>query len=281
MNAKMKGDGLRKRHDAMKMCIQGLFKWAAIPVVCEVFNLFADCIPQAGLARIERGRRRQGLVPDFKLRGEGGTGDILCELKIMSASKSRYPRNPQPRDGLRAVDRRADGLTEDYATKAREVDWQYCGTARPPPRRRGEPQPPRELGRVETRLLTYGRVRGWCFGAWSEASREVHEMVQRVALGRLQVAEVQPGRRGPLKTKEAELAGLVGYVRRRLSFTAAQQQAKLLLDRLQLLGDGASEAAGRRDRAQQLEAGAVRERRGQLVCLRQGVSIMRRGFGLL
>ena len=84
-----------------------------------------------------------------------------------------------------------------------------------------------------------------------------------------------------LQAKEAELAGLVGYVRRRLSFTAAQQQAKLLLDRLQLLGDGASEAAGRRDRAQQLEAGAVRERRAQLVCLRQGVSIMRRGFGLL
>ena len=75
----------------MKLRLRGLLVWAGIPVVCEVFNLFASCIPQAGLSRIERGRRRQGLVPDFKLRGEEGEGDILCELKCMSASESRYP----------------------------------------------------------------------------------------------------------------------------------------------------------------------------------------------
>ena len=78
---------------------------------CEVFNLFADCIPQAGLARIERGRHRQGLVPDFKLRGRGGEGDQLCELKTLSACKSRYRTNPQ--QGVRAVDKRAKGLTAD------------------------------------------------------------------------------------------------------------------------------------------------------------------------
>ena len=132
VNAKMRGDGLRTRHDAVKLKIKGLLGWAGIPAVCEVFNLFASSIPQAGLSRIERGRRRQGLVPDFKLRGEEQEGDILCELKCMSASNSRYPRNPQPRDGKRAVDRRAEGLTEDYRRKAKEVDWQYCGTPRPP-----------------------------------------------------------------------------------------------------------------------------------------------------
>ena len=132
VNAKMRGDGLRKRHDAIKLRLRGLLVWAGIPVVCEVFNLFASCIPQAGLSRIERGRRSQGLVPDFKLRGEEGEGDILCELKCMSASESRYPRNPQPRDGVRAVDRRAGGLTDDYIKKAKEVDWQHCGTPPPP-----------------------------------------------------------------------------------------------------------------------------------------------------
>ena len=74
---------------------------------------------------------------------------------------------------------------------------------------------------------------------------------------------------------------MVGFVRRRLSYTAVQQQARLLLDRLQLLGEGANAAAVRRDKAVMEEASALRERRAQYVCLRQGTSIMRRGFGLL
>ena len=77
-NATMRGDGPCQLHDAMKLMIQRLLVWAVIPVECQVFNQFADCIPQAGLARIERGRHRQGLVPDFKLRGRGGEGYQLC-----------------------------------------------------------------------------------------------------------------------------------------------------------------------------------------------------------
>ena len=179
----------------MKLCIFSLLRWAGIRVVCEVFNLFADCIPQAGLARIERGRRRQGLVPDFKIQGDGGEGDLLCELKFISASRSRYPLNPRER--IRAVDRRADLLTEEYAKKAREVDWEYGGTPRPPPLPRGTPAPPRVIGRVESRLLTYGRVKGWCFGAWGDASQDVHELVQRLAGARLEIADHQPDNFGP------------------------------------------------------------------------------------
>ena len=215
------------------------------------------------------------------MRGEGGEGDILCGLKLMSASKSRYPRNPAPRDGRRAVDRRADGLTEEYARKARQVDWEHCGNPRQPAPPRGVPAPPRVIGRVEAQLLSFGRVRGWCFGAWGEGSTEVHELVQRVAEARLEVADLQPEPRGVPMSRAAQLAGLVGYVRRRLSFKAVQQQARLLLDRLHLLGEGAERAAGRRDRAVQLEEAASKERRAQLVCLRQGTAVMRRGFGML
>ena len=215
------------------------------------------------------------MVPDFKVAGERGAEDALCELKMISASRSWYPRNPRRRNGRRAVDRRADGLTALYAKKAQHVDCEYGGNPHPPPRHPGAPQPPRIIGRVERRLLTYGRVKGWCFGAWSEASEEVHELVQRVAVARLEIANLQPEHRQVVKSREAELSGLVSFVRRQLSFTAAQQQAKLLLDRLQLLGPGAAEAAARRDQAVRIEAGA------RAVCVRQGASIMRRGHGLL
>jgi hypothetical protein len=285
VNTTMRGDGWRRRHDAVKLRLLALHRWAGVPAVCEVFNQFADLIPQDGLSRIERGRRRQALVPDFKVPGEQGEGSILCELKCMSASKSRYPRNPRPRNGVRAADRRADGLSANYATKARNIDHDHCGIPRLPPAEPGAPRfpppPPRQVGPVETRLLTFGRIRGWCFGAWGEVSEDVHSLVQRLAQARVQVAGLQPGRQGPVRSREAKLTGLVGYVRRDLAFTAVREQARLLLDRLELLGDGATQAARRRDWAVRLEAVAIKERRAQDVCLRQGRAIRRHGFGKL
>ena len=62
-------------------------------------------------------------------------------------------------------------------------------------------------------------------------------------------ADTLPGQNLMFKSKAAQMANKVGFLRRRLSFAAVQGQARLLLDRLQLLGDGAREAAGRRERA--------------------------------
>ena len=76
------------------------------------------------------------------------------------------------------------------------------------------------IGRVERWLQ-----RSWCFGAWGEASQECHAWVQKIAAVRLEVADSQPGRQGPLKSSMAQMAGYVGYVRRSLSFIAVQQQA--------------------------------------------------------
>ena len=279
-SAQMRGDGFRLRHDGIKMVIKSLLQWAGVRAECEVFNEFAGLIPQQGLNRIQRGQRRQGLVPDFKLEGERGGEDQLCELKIMSASRSRYPRNPLPRDGVRAVDRRAAGLTADYLRKARNVDQQYCGTPAPAPGPRGQQQP-RAIGPVERRLLGFGEVHGWCFGAFGEASEGVHHLVERLAEARLDLAETQPHQRGPTRSRSAEKAGLVAYVRRSLSLACVREQAQLLLGRLRLLGDGAGEAARRRARAAQLEVEAARERQAQTIGFLQGRSIRRLGFGML
>ena len=101
------------------------------------------------------------------------------------------------------------------------------------------------------------------------------------AAARVEAADMQPGRQGPVKSTAAQLASSVGFVRRSLSFTVVQQQARLLLGRLRLLGDGAAEAARRRQQAEAAEAIAARERRAQAICLRQGRDIRRHGFGFL
>ena len=71
-----------------------LLKWAKVSFQCEVFNLFAHLIPQEGLSRLERGRKRQGLVPDFMLEVEGERNqkrEELAELKVIGCCPSRYP----------------------------------------------------------------------------------------------------------------------------------------------------------------------------------------------
>lgn len=154
-------------------------------------------------------------------------------------------------------------------------------TPAPPPRLPGGPQQPRVIGPVERRLQQYGEVHGWCFGAWGEASTAVHSLVQRVAESRVDMADTQPAYQRQGRSRLAEKAGLVAYVRRSLSVTVVREQARFLLGRLRLLGDGTAEAARRRERAERLEAAAVRERRAQAVSMRQGRNIMRQGFGLL
>ena len=123
-SSRMRGDGWRIQHDSLKLRLRKLILWAGVPVVCEVFNLFASSIPQTGLSRIERGWKRQGLVPEFKLQGKKGAEEMLCDLKCVNA----YPRNPREEDKSRAVDRRSDDLTEVYRIKARDTDLLYCGT---------------------------------------------------------------------------------------------------------------------------------------------------------
>ena len=94
---------------------------------------------------------------------------------------------------------------------------------------------------------------------------------------------VRPGDRGRAapKSRAAQLAGLVGFIRRKLSICTARQTSRLLLDRLLLLGDGLAEAGAWRDLAARVEVEASRESRAQEVCARQGKGVARRGFGLL
>ena len=67
MAAHLPGDSWRIRHDTVKIEFNRLFMWSSMRSTCEVFGLFSHLIPQEGLNRLERGRQRQGMVPDFML----------------------------------------------------------------------------------------------------------------------------------------------------------------------------------------------------------------------
>ena len=122
---------------------------------------------------------------------------------------SRYPRNPRPQK--RAVDRRADGLSAEYARKARSVDTQYGGV------------PQGVEGPVLQRLQSYGRIRGYVVGRWGEMSEDLHVLIHDIAKCRLQGTELLQAHqgvsgRGRQLSAAGEMAILVGCFMRRLSW---------------------------------------------------------------
>ena len=268
----VEGDDWRKRHDSMKMMLSRMFRWAKVPFQCEVFNMFAHLIPQNGLNRMERGRKRQGLVPDFLLELEGERGqkkDELAELKVICSCPSTYslvPPLPNPdREGVKAVDRRARVLTEEYTKKARNVDRVYGGAAED------------TVGRVQRKLMDFGQVRGLVFGAFGEASEGVHELVHHLANSRLKAEGLQQGR----ETAKGELGVLVGQVSRLLSFASVRAQAECLLSKLRQAGGGLGAANKRRGNAAREEMRWARKREAVMVGRRQGRKVVRRGMFLL
>ena len=221
---------------------------------------------------MERGRKRQGLVPDFLLELDGERGqkkDELAELKVICCCPSRYALIPPPpnpaRETVKAVDKRARVLTEEYRKKAKDVDRVYGGAV------------DGTVGRVQRKLLDYGEVRGLVFGAFGEASEGVHELVHLLANSRLKAEGLQQGR----ESAKGELGVIVGQVRRILSVTAVRAQAECLLSRLRSVGSGAGAAYGRRQGIVREEVNWARERQAQVVGRRQGRKVVRRGMFLL
>ena len=105
--------------------------------------------------------------------------------------------------------------------------------------------------------------------------------VEKLAEAKVGTADTQPSQRLLFRSKAAQMACKVGFLHRRLSFAAVQSQARIFLDCLQLLGDGAGEVAGRRDWALVARRVEACETRAQHVSMLQGRNIQRSGFGLL
>jgi hypothetical protein len=208
----LKGDHWRTRHDAMLHHLHNACLWAGLPAQMEVHNLFAGVMQQQGLSRAERARQYQGIVPDLRitLPGVGGGGNrvgapglaagglagqqssVLHELKVISSSRSRY----KPAWTKRAVDVRAGKLQDEYEKKARAAD-----------RRQGVPDG--TVGPVEAKLISLGQVEGIVAGQFGEVSEATHSLVAALATSRVRVAGPKTGKRGKLRSEDAERAMVV------------------------------------------------------------------------
>ena len=157
--------------------------------------------------------------------------DHLFELKTLHAGTSTYSGGDAQR--CAAVARRARAVATEYLAKARRLDQQFCHTASG------------LVGPVERRLLGFGPVRGLVFGHWGEASADVEQLLAAIAF-----AGAQRHWRSMRTAAAEDAVGAVAWLlRRRWALTAVRENARLLLERLELVGCGAAVAARRRQRA--------------------------------
>ena len=119
------------------------------------------------MARIDRHRERQSMVPDMKITitTAGVPRQVLHEIKCISSSQSRY----KPTWSERGVDKRADQLHDEYVMKARRADQDHGGVGQG------------VVGGVERKLLNFPKVEGLVFGNWGEASQATHQLVEELA----------------------------------------------------------------------------------------------------
>ena len=162
---------------------------------------------------------------------------------------------------MRAVEKRADGLPANYRRKARDADTESRAAS-------GDPKGP-----VEQKLESHGDLIGLVFGAWSEGSEGVHNLIQTLAQSRLYSQQRTRGRPGD----QQELGNITSQIRRRLSQVVVKAQAECLLSRLHQVGPGSRSMAQRRQWALQEDQKMRRERQAQWLRKTEGVYTIRKG----
>ena len=136
----------------------------------------------------------------------------------------------------------------------------------------------KEVGPVERKLGTFP-FHSLVFGAWNEASPDVHELIHIIARAKCNSMEGKQEdgfSRRKLEYK-AELAMTTGQVRRSLSLISAQAQSRCLLDRVEVLGAGTREAKNRRRWVKLEERRMWREQKAHQLSMQMGRPVLRRG----
>ena len=128
-------------------------------------------------------------------------------------------------------------------------------------------------------ILADKQTQNLVVGAFGEGSEDLHTLIHHLATSRVRVAGPQKGKRGQVRSEEAELAITTSFLRRTLSLAGVRAQSKLLLSRLEVIGPvaGANAAAGRRSNALNLERRMANQRRADQLSRMQGKALLRRG----
>ena len=187
--------------------------------------------------QLERGRGRQGLLPDFRLEIPSPAGEPnqrLAELKIIGAVSKWYPRNGGLSRKKKGVERRVVPLPGEYRNPLKKLDAKYHGTT------------DGQVGPLVRRLDSYGKLLCLVMGSFQEGSKDLHFLLDLLADAKIRARGLARGMEGT----EAERSIILMNLRRELSMAGAKANSACLIGRVARLGEGHRLAARRRVWAQ-------------------------------
>ena len=241
--ATLPGDSFRRRHDTLAERVFKDLLSAGIEGGTEPRQLFVHVLPQEVLSRTTH----LGIIPDARLlvhmppqppsgaqpvhAGAPGSRsaprDYLFDLKTISAGSTHYVAKPNGG----AVEARARDVPTAYEREARALDRRHHGVTEVD-----------RVGPVLTALRAFPPVRALVFGAYGEASSDVHTLLHMAA----EAMAHRYWKRMGARTLAEALGIFVSSLRRSWGATAVREYARLRLNRLCYVG-----AQGHRVRAVQ------------------------------
>ena len=256
------GDLFRIRHDMIKTTLNSFCLTSNLKAECEVYGIFRDLIPVEALEQedeLQRGRGRQGLLPDFRLQLPSPAGELeyrLAELKTIGAVKKWYPRSGALARRKSGVERRVIPLPGEYSKPLAKLDNKYHGVA------------VGQVGPLQRRLESYGNLQCLVMGAFQEGSKDLHALLETLSDSKLRAKGLARGREGT----EQERAIILSEFRRELSVVGAKANSACLIGRVARVGEGHRLAARRRAWVRQEE-----ERREEARRAHWAVNVVGRG----
>ena len=156
-----------------------------------------------------------------QIRGRRGPPEaarrLLFDVKTIHGGTGHYytPWAEQEQSG--AVHARELGIWADYQRHARELDSRHSPAGTQP---------------ILQRLRSFGRTRGLVFGAYGEASADVHDLITLSATTQAE----QMWRESGARTATEMRAVLISRMRRRMGMAAVQAMARHRLARVPYVG---------------------------------------------
>ena len=225
-------------HDACSRELFDIVREAGLPIELQPAYIFHTLVPaqvldQAARRAHDRRGRPPSIVPDaaiFAALPEAVTARrlrrptepraarwLLFDAKTIHAGTDHYHSAHAAEEQSGAVRHREHTVFPDYLRHAREMDRLYSPPGTTP---------------IEDRLRTYTRTRGLVFGAYGEASADVHSLISIAAD---EVARRQWGISGA-PSLSAMRSVIISQMRRRVGITTVQAMARHRLVRERYIG---------------------------------------------
>ena len=243
--ATLPGNSHEDCHDAAGSELFDILRKARLPIELQPCHYFTNLIPVANL--LAPGRD-PSIVPDACMpnialpdvvtqvgarRGAPrAPRRLLFDVKTIHAGSTYYYSTRARDEQSGAVHERELRVWHDYRAHARHLDAQHSPAGQQP---------------ILQRLESFGRTRGLIFGAYGEASADVHDLIAIAATAQAD----QQWRETGARTATELRAFLISRLRRRLGLAVVQAMARHRIARTPYVGVPRAVVQARRERRRQ------------------------------